>query len=259
MVSGDLRIEKDGPVATLVMDNPGKRNALTHKMWQQFRPVLAELEADDGVKVIVVRGAGTNFSAGADISAVEDILAGGAITAAEEALAACRKPTVAAIEGYCVGGGWQIAGACDLRLVSVTAIFGVTPAKLGIIYPLSGIQRLVAMVGPAAAKYLLFSADFVSAAEALRMGLVTHVLPAESLHEEVAVFAQHLGSRSQFSIQAQKDLIKAISAGGEGAEDLAERNAYWQREMTAGPDADIGIAAFLAKEKPRFKWLRPST
>ncbi len=262
--TGRLRIEQRGPVATLVMDNPAMRNAITAEMWQQFAELLARLEADDAVKVVVVRGAGTHFSAGADIASVQQILHnpatgqhdGGDITVAEDALARFRKPTVAAVDGYCVGGGWQIAGACDIRLASENAIFGITPAKIGIVYPLSGIRRLVQLAGPAAAKYLLFSGDFVNAVEALRLGLAMKVLRIDSFWEDVHLFALHLAGRSQFSIQSQKDLVNAISDGIPEV-DLAERNAYWQREMAASADPRIGVAAFLAKETPQFTWLRP--
>jgi len=263
--AGTLRVDLDGATATLTLDNPAMRNAVTEVMWQQFEAVLERLDANDAVKVLVVRGAGTHFSAGADISAVERILHdpatghndGGDITIAEEALARFRKPTIAAIDGYCVGGGWQIAGACDIRLASENAIFGITPARIGIVYPLSGIRRLVQLVGPATAKYLLFSGDFINAADGVRLGLATKMLGIATFWEDVAAFANHLGRRSQFSIQSQKDLINTISGGAPEA-DLAERNAYWQREMAAAEDPRLGIAAFLAKEAPQFSWLRPS-
>ena len=264
MSDGTLRIEREAAVATLVMDNPRMRNAITAGMWQQFAELLDQLDGDDAVKVVVVRGAGTHFSAGADISAVESILHdpvtgqrdGGDITVAEEALARFRKPTIAAIDGYCVGGGWQIAGACDIRLASENAIFGITPARIGIVYPLSGIRRLVQLVGPATAKYLLFSGDFITAVDAVRLGLATKMLGIAAFWEHTGAFANHLAQRSQFSIQSQKDLINAISNAVPEA-DLAERNSYWQREMATSADPRIGIAAFLAKETPQFTWLGP--
>ena len=241
------------------------RNALTQPMWRQVPALLAELAQDDTVKVLVVRGAGDHFSAGADIASVQAILyhrttgegGGGDITVAEEALAAFPKPSIAAIDGYCVGGGWQIAGACDLRLASERAIFGVTPAKIGIVYPLSGIKRLIQLVGPATTKYLLFTGDFVGAAEALQLGLATKVLPTQTFRDDVAAFAEHVAARSQLSVRAQKELINLIGQGDGDAAALDERNLYWQREMVAGEDAAIGVAAFLAKETPQFTWVRP--
>lgn len=263
--AGKLRVEQSGPVATLIMDNPAMRNAITADMWQQFEELLAQLDADDTVKVVVVRGAGSHFSAGADIASVQRILhdpatgqsSGGDITVAENALAHFRKPTIAAIDGYCVGGGWQIAGACDIRLASSRAVYGITPAKIGIVYPLSGIKRLVELAGPATAKYLLLSGDFVDADAALRLGLATKVLAVDSFWDEVTSFALHLSARSQFSAQGHKALVNAMSAGA-GDAAVAALSGYWQGQMAVSEDAAIGVAAFLAKETPQFTWLRPS-
>lgn len=259
---GSLRVEASGAVAVITIDNPAKRNAVTQAMWRQFGPILERLAADERVKVVVVRGAGRTFSAGADISALERILHdpstgqldGGDITRAEEAIAAFPKPTVAAIEGYCMGGAWQIAGACDIRLAAEGSVFGITPSKIGIVYPLSGIERLVRLVGPATAKYLLFSGDSVEAAHAARLGMVSRVIPDGQFWHEVHAFAERIASRSQFSVQAHKDLVDAISNGG----DVAGRSRFWQQEMASGPDAAIGIRAFLAKETPVFTWTGPA-
>lgn len=260
--TGRLRVEHSGPVATILLDNQSRRNAVTHEMWQQFIPLLRDLDQDETTKVVIVRGAGKHFSAGADISALREILHdpktglsdGGSVTEAEEALSAFRKPTIAAIDGYCMGGAWQIAGACDIRIASENAVFGITPAKIGIVYPLSGIKRLVRLVGPAAAKFLLFSGDFVSAEEAFRFGMVSRILGNQTYWEEIRQFAEHLASRSQFSTQAHKDLVNAIA---DGARDLPDRNNFWQQEMALGVDSGPGISAFLAKETPSFPWLRP--
>lgn len=262
--TGTLRVERQGHVAWLVVDNPSMRNAVTAHMWQQFPPLLTELEADDSVKVVVVRGAGEHFSAGADIASVQQILHnpatghrdGGDVSAAENALAHFRKPTIAAIDGYCVGGGWQIAGACDIRLASSRARYGITPGKIGIVYPLSGIKRLVELAGPAAAKYLLLSGDLVDAHEALRLGLATKVLDVEALWDDVHSFALHLAARSQFSAQGHKALVNALSSGVSAME-VERLSGYWQGQMAISDDPAIGVAAFLSKETPEFTWLRP--
>ncbi len=261
--AGTLRVQQDGPVATVLLENPGMRNAVTGEMWRQFKPVLARLDADSSVKVVVVRGAGADFSAGADIGALQQILLdpatghsdGGHISAAERALSEFRKPTIAAIDGYCVGGAWQIAGACDIRIASDAAVFGITPSKIGIVYPLSGIERLVRLVGPATAKFLLFSGDFVDAGSALSLGLVAKVVPQSEFWAEIDSFAHRMASRSQLSIQAMKDLVDAIAGG---AEDLAARSGFWQQEMAASGDFSAGVRAFLAKEIPEFGWLAPA-
>lgn len=262
--TGALRVEQSGPIATIIMDHRQRRNAMTSQMWQQFAPILDRLEVDDTVKVVVVRGAGDDFSAGADIGDLKAILHdpdtgrhdGGHVTVGENALARFSKPTIAAVDGYCVGGGWQIAGACDIRIASNRAIFGITPAKVGIIYPLSGIERLVQLAGPATAKYLLFSGDFISAQDAMALGLLARVVPGTDFWNEITSFARRLATRSQLSIQAMKDIVDVIAAGGTG---LAERNEAWQHEMAVSGDPEIGIAAFLAKQAPDFQWSAPAT
>lgn len=258
--AGTLTVQHHGPVATIHLDNQKMRNAITKEMWQQFEPVLESLDADPTVKVVVVRGAGEHFSAGADISGLREILLdqstgrhdGGHVSAAEQALAGFRKPTIAAIDGYCAGGAWQIAGACDIRMASDRAAFGITPAKIGIVYPLSGIQRLVRLVGPATAKFLLFSGDFIDAQESAALGLVTRVIPQDRFWPEIESFSQRLATRSQLSIHAMKDLVDAIASG---AGDVGARSEFWQLEMAASTEPGLGISAFLAKEKPVFSWI----
>lgn len=256
-----ITVEQTGPIATMILRHDLRRNVLTRTMWQQFAPLTADLEADESVKVIVVRGAGADFSAGADISDLHAILRdkksgmldGGYVSAAETALASCGKPTIAAIDGYCLGGAWQIAGACDVRIASDRATFGITPSRIGVVYPLSGIERLVELVGPATAKYLLFTGDFVNARTAQQLGMVVQVLPYQDFWSGVYQFAERLSRRSQFSVHAMKDLIDVIA---ERRPDLAGRNRFWQEQMTASADAKIGIEAFLAKESPAFTWTR---
>ena len=257
-----LRVSTGGAIATITLDTPGQRNAVTAGMWQQFGPILAGLAADAAVKVVVVRGAGGDFSAGADIRDLERILHdrtagdGGYVTAAENAIASFPKPTIAAIEGYCVGGGWEIAGACDIRIAAESSTFGVTPARIGIIYPLSGIERLVSIAGPAVARYLLFSGELVDATRAYELGLLTAVVTQQKFEDEVAALAATLASRSQLSIHAMKEIIGLIEAGGNG---LAAAGARWDRELAASDDAAIGVAAFVAGQRPEFTWTGPIT
>lgn len=251
--SGRLMIERSGPVATITIDHAGKRNALTAAMWSQFAPALAELADDPRVTVLVVRGAGTDFSAGADISDLDTILTGesdgGVMTDAEDALAAFPKPTIAAIDGYCVGGGWEIAGACDLRVCSDRSTFGITPSRLGIVYPRSGIERIVAIAGPAVAKHLLFSGELVTPQTALGWGLVTKALPVDGFWDAVNVFAALIASRSQYSIRAMKEIVDAIAAG---RGDVDATVARWL--ATPSEDRAIGVEAFLGKRPPEFTW-----
>jgi enoyl-CoA hydratase/carnithine racemase len=276
MSKGTLKVTRDGPVATVLLANPGRRNTLTAAMWRQFAVVLAPLEHDDSVKVVIIRGDGEDFSAGADISDLRAILHnpdnglhdGGDVTAGEEAIASFPKPVIAAVDGYCLGGAWQVAGACDFRLASDRAVFGITPAKIGIVYPLSGIKRLVRLAGPGAAKYLLFSGDFVPAEQALRLGLVERVIPQADFWTDVASFARRLAGRSQLSLHAMKELVDIIAAGdleaggleAEGLEagGLEAASHRWQQEMAVSSDPAIGVRAFLAKTEPVFTWTGPA-
>ncbi|MFD7836346.1 enoyl-CoA hydratase/isomerase family protein, partial [Streptomyces sp. NPDC059761] len=218
-----LHTVADG-VATVVISHPAKRNAMTAAMWRALPEVLDGLAADPAVRVLVLTGAGPTFCAGADISSLtgdEDPQA--LAVAAEEALAAFPKPTLAAIRGFCVGGGSQLAAACDLRFAEEGASFGVTPARLGIVYPASSTRRLAALVGPAVAKYLLFSAELIDAEHALRAGFLNELLPAGQLDKRVADFARVLTTRSQLTQAAAKEF----------ANGRTDRDAHWA-EQAAG-------------------------
>ena len=255
----ELRVDVDGAVATLTIDHAGRRNAVTGAMWDSFAPLLAELASDDTVAALVVRGAGSDFSAGADITDLQQILRdpaagdGGHVTAGETALANFPKPTIAAIDGYCVGGGWELAGACDIRIATDRSTFGITPARLGILYPLSGVQRLVQLVGPAVAKHLILSGELVDAETAARWGMVSRLLPADGFWEAIDAFVQTVVSRSRLTQQASKELIDLIASDDPG---LTERAAFWDAELAASDEPAIGAAAFLAREAPAFGWRR---
>ncbi|AYG79308.1 Enoyl-CoA-hydratase [Streptomyces hundungensis] len=235
-----------GGVATVVINHPAKRNAMTSAMWRALPPLLEALAADPDVRALVLTGAGETFCAGADISTLrepgEDPRA--LAVAAEEALAAFPKPTLAAVRGHCVGGGSQLAVACDLRFAQEGALFGVTPAKLGIVYPASSTRRLAALVGPATAKYLLFSGELIDSARALRTGLVDEVLPEGELDERVAAFTRVLVSRSRLTQAAAKEF----------ADGRTDRDAHWAEQERGAGDTAEGIAAFLERRTPRFIW-----
>ena len=250
----DARI--DGGIATVTIDNAGRRNSLTLEMWKRIPELMDELARNARVKVVVIRGAGSDFSSGADIRDLPTILRGdtdgGHVTAAENAIAAFPGPTLAAIDGFCVGGGWEIAGACDIRIASSRSTFGVTPARIGIIYPLSGIRRLVSIAGPAVAKMLLLSGDLIDAQRAFGFGLVTGVVDEDGFWDSVRAYSTELAARSQLSASAMKDIVNAIDERA----DVDARLAHWQRELASSGDAQIGAAAFLARAQPRFTWSR---
>ncbi|MFD4570863.1 enoyl-CoA hydratase/isomerase family protein [Streptomyces sp. NPDC058417] len=236
-------------VATVVLHHPAKRNAMTEAMWRGLPPLLEKLAADPGVRVLVLSGAGGTFCAGADISTLQGSAqeAQELAVRAEEALAAFPKPTLAAVKGHCVGGGAQLAAACDLRFAEEGAQFGVTPAKLGIVYPSSATRRLVGLVGPAAAKFLLFSGELIDAGRALRTGFVDEVLPAGELDARVEEFTRVLVARSQLTQAAAKEF----------ADGRTDRDAHWAAQARAAGDTAEGVAAFLERREPRFTWNLP--
>ncbi|WP_269858836.1 enoyl-CoA hydratase/isomerase family protein [Streptomyces sp. RPT161] len=239
--------------ATITISNPAKRNAMTPDMWRQLPELLDQLAADPSVRALVLTGAGGTFCAGADIEALRGQPDPGApAVVAEEALAAFPKPTIAAIRGFCVGGGCQLAAACDLRFAARGARFGVTPAKLGIVYPASSTRRLVGLVGPAAAKYLLFSAELIDGERALRTGLVDELLADGKLDARVAEFTGILAARSQLTQAAAKEFT-AMALGASGAADPG-RLAHWAEQARDSADRTEGVAAFLERRVPKFTW-----
>ncbi|MFI1971184.1 enoyl-CoA hydratase [Streptomyces cinnamoneus] len=248
-----LRLDIADATATIRIANPAKRNAMTAGMWRALPELLDRCAADPAVRVLVLTGEGQTFCAGADISTLGADSAESSrdlAVAAEEALAAFPKPTVAAVRGYCVGGGCQLAVACDLRFAAEDASFGITPAKLGIVYAASSTRRLVELVGPATAKYLLFSAELVDAGRALRTGLADEVWPAGELDKRVAEFARVLASRSQLTQAAAKEFAA-------GPADT-ERMAHWAAVARDSGDTAEGVAAFLERRAPRFGWTVPT-
>ncbi|MCW3839208.1 enoyl-CoA hydratase/isomerase family protein [Micromonospora yasonensis] len=253
MADAELTVTVAGPVATLLIHNPARRNALTPAMWRQLPMLLDGLAADPAVRAVVLTGADGTFCAGADLGDLDELLEAGdgsIAVMAEERLAAFAKPTVAAIRGACVGGGCQLAVACDLRLAAEDARFGVPPAKLGLVYPAPTTRRLARLVGPSAAKHLLFTSELVDAGRALRIGLVDEVLPADALAARVAAVTAAVAERSRLTVAAAKEIIDGR------ADD--ERIAWWHGQVRASGEAREGVAAVNERRPPRFSWTPPA-
>lgn len=251
-----LKLETTGPVAVLTIDRPEKRNAMSFEMWSALPDLLAKVEADDSVRALVIRGT-DHFSAGADITEFTTLRAdpagarryGAAVYAGERAIADLPKPTIAAITGVCVGGGCEIALACDLRIAADDARFGITPAKLGIVYNAMSTKRLVDVVGPAWASQILFTADLVDADTALRIGLVNELHPPAAVITRAQTLAETMSSRSQVSLQGAKTIITRITSGHSDEDDTV--HALYETSVTS-PDYAEGVQAFLEKRPPRF-------
>ncbi|MFC4854044.1 enoyl-CoA hydratase/isomerase family protein [Actinophytocola glycyrrhizae] len=248
-----LRLEIEDAVATLTIDRPAKRNAMSFEMWSAIPGLLDEVAADEAVAALVIRGT-DHFSAGADISEFATLRAdaagaqryGAAVAAGERAIAGLPKPTIAAITGVCVGGGCEIALACDLRVAARDARFGITPAKLGIVYNFTSTKQLVDVVGPAWARQILFTAEILDAGTALRIGLVNELTedPVARARELAATMA----TRAQVSVRGAKTIITRITEGGHEDDEV---RALYARSVRSADYAE-GVAAFLEKRPPRF-------
>lgn len=261
--AGTIRLSVEGGLGTIVIDNPAKRNALSRAMCLELIEAVGVLERTPAVKVIALTGVGQDFSAGVDISELREVLFDlghpeapfDHLTAADIALSSASKPTFALVQGICMGGAWQLASACDVILASNDSRLAITPAKLGIVYPRRGVERLVRMIGPDRAKYLLFTGDEVPAEVAERWGLFTEVIPTAEYQRRTAEVLQTVAQRSQYAIHTMKALIDAPAPKAASTPTLS---ADWQRawlESMHGQDFGIGQSAFLAGRQPQFTWV----
>jgi enoyl-CoA hydratase/carnithine racemase len=251
-MSQDLLLSVDGAVATLTINRPAKHNALTVAMWRELAAICAQLDADPGLRVLVVTGAGPSFCAGADISSLseDEAVLKSVVETAERALRNLAMPTIAKISGHCLGGGNQIAVACDLRVADSTASFGVPPARLGVIYPVGSTRALVELIGPAAAKRLIFTAQPIDAAQALRVGLVEQVVEPGQLDTAVAELVASMLPLAPMTQFAAKEVVNLIADGG----DADAAFARWLQRWRLSADGVEGPQAFLARRQPVFSW-----
>ena len=261
---GDLELVFDGAIARIRFNAPARRNALNRASWRALPEACAAIEARAEALVVIVDGAGGHFSAGADIAEFDAVYRDAestrdyvdAMQAALSALAALDRPTIAAIEGSAIGGGLAVTLSCDLRFVADDAHLAAPPAKLGLVYGPVETSRLVALIGPARAKDLLFSGHRVTPVEALAVGRVDRVVPAAELHGAVAAYAAELAGLSQRSIRGAKRMVEAIAAGLP-LDDAALRAEV--EDAALGEDFREGRAAFAAKRPPRFAFRGKST
>lgn len=254
-----VRLVTNPPVAEIILDRPERRNALSLAMWAALPGLIAEANANSAVKVLLLHGGGEGvFASGADISEFPVIYAtpdasrhsGETIARALAAIETSTKPVIAAIEGPCVGGGVSLAVAADLRIATSTASFGITPARLGLIYPPDDTLRLVRLVGPGTAKLLLFTGRILASAEALRMGLVDEIVDAPGILPAARALALEIAGQSQWSVRGAKQMIRGF---GDGLQPDAPESQRLFLEGFANPDFAEGVSAFLAKRRPEWK------
>jgi enoyl-CoA hydratase/carnithine racemase len=258
----ELLVTGRGAVQTLVLNRPAKRNAITLAMWKAFPEVLQELASDPELRVLVIRGAGEDaFAAGADISEFDEVRTGSAAgqysdvaDEADRVVAAFPRPTIAMIHGFCVGGGLELALACDLRFASRTARFGITAARLGIVYEFKSTRLLAGIVGLSHARDILFSGRLVGIDEARSMGLVNGlgniVCEPDMLERQTYEYADRLAKQAPLSQRAAKLMLRHLQ--GEGEMTQADMSALVERAYES-EDYREGVQAFLEKRAPRFQ------
>lgn len=264
MILGDgtIQVEYEHEVARIVVDRPSKRNALSLSMWHSIPMILREIRANPAILLVVIEGRGDEaFSAGADIEELENLSESrnaaleymDVIQAAETALGACELPTIASIRGFCVGGGLELAMACDLRFASDHSSFMAPPARLGIAYSLSSTRRLSLLVGESRAKEMLFSAREIDANEAFRIGLVNRVFTRATFADDLSMNIARMLRNSQLSIRNTKLILDVIRSGHEV--DTSEIRELRARGFTEIDFAE-GVDAFKTRRRANFKWGR---
>jgi enoyl-CoA hydratase len=253
-----ILVERDGQIVTVVLNRPEKLNALTKPMWQRLGEVFGELSADDTLRCVVIRGAGTkSFAPGNDISEfenersnVEQARAYGRIMHNTiDAIAACRHPVVAMIHGICVGGGLEIAGLADVRICGESSRFGVPIKNLGLVMAYGEMRALIDLAGRATALEILLEGRVFGAEEAKEKGLVTRVVPDDKVEEETLAAAARIAEGAPLVARWHKKFARR----------LADPRPLTEEEYDEGfacfgtQDFAVGYQAFLAKKKPDFK------
>jgi enoyl-CoA hydratase/carnithine racemase len=250
----------DGQVLHIRFNNPAKHNALSMDMWEAVPPLLARAEKDDNVRMVVFSGEGGKaFISGADISQFEDMRAAKeAVTRYEQMAEAAlqgifefSKPTVACIQGYCIGGGVNVAISCDMRIASSNSVFSIPASRLGLGYRFSAMKNLVQLVGPGFAKDIFFTGRRLDAAEALRIGLVNRVADVAGLDALLAEYTTAITTGAPLTIKAGKRIMQEVLAlDADFDADMCRRLIL---DCFESEDYAEGRKAFMEKRKPIFK------
>ncbi len=255
-----IRLDIAAPLAEIVLNKPERRNALSVDMWAAIPGLVAQANANPDVKLILLHGGAAGaFAAGADISEFETIYATGEaakasgqrIAGALDAIENSEKPVIAAIEGACVGGGVSLAMAADLRVAGAGAKFGVTPGKLGLVYPAGDTRRLLSAVGPGATKDILFTGRIFAAEEAKALGLIDRLVETGTALEAARTWAGEIAAISQWSVRATKRMIRGLQKGW--TEETPEAESLFLNGFS-NEDFKEGYKAFLEKRPSKFTY-----
>jgi len=255
---GGILLSREGDIATVTLDNPGKLNALDLAMWKRLGAAMRGLHRDASLRCVVIRGAGDQaFAAGADISEFGKTRSnsrdakkyGEQLEETMAALAGCRHPIVAMIHGACVGGGLEIVSQCDLRICGTSSRFGVPINRLGLVVGYGEMKGLIDLVGRAAAMEILLEGRILGAAEAKDMGLVNRVVPDDKVEEESTAAARRIAAGAPLVARWHKKFARRLAGGRPVTR--AERNEAYACYDTG--DFREGVKAFLTKRKPEFR------
>lgn len=258
-MADSILVDVIGPVATITLNRPEVRNAFNVGMWRALQHAVEEVSAKREVRAIVIKGAGDKaFAAGADVKEFDTERSNvpqsqrysHMLETALGSLAEAPQPVIAVIRGYCVGGGCELANACDIRIGADDARVGITPAKLGIILGFQEVRELVAVVGAGKAKEMLFTGRLMDAQEALRVGWLNHVVPVDELETFTNDFVQNLIQNAPLTIEAAKRAVNACLPGPDGHTVMQQIESYVRG--FAGRDYQEGVASFREKRKPVF-------
>ncbi|MGH7826113.1 MAG: enoyl-CoA hydratase-related protein [Candidatus Binatia bacterium] len=248
-------VERDGPVGIVTLNRPQQLNALSYGLVKDLSLAMLDLDQDDAVRVIIVTGGEKVFAAGADIKEMADL--GPFDNPVQERLAyrdqinQISKPVIAAVSGFALGGGCELAMSCDIIIAAETARFGQPEVNLGIIPGSGGTQRLTRTIGKYRAMEMILAGEFLSATDAERLGLVNRVVPVELLLEEARGLAKKIAAKPVLAVKAAKEaVLKSANAPlDEGLE--YERKSFYL--LLSSEDRKEGMRAFLEKRKPEFK------
>ncbi|WP_085522247.1 enoyl-CoA hydratase-related protein [Tuberibacillus sp. Marseille-P3662] len=253
-------LDKSNEVATIYINRSEKRNALSYEMWLKISELVEQCRVDPDIKVVIFRGVDrTAFSAGADISEFKTLRYSAegadkynrATLEAEKAIKQLTKPTIAMVQGYCVGGGCEISIACDFRFSDTNGRFGITPAKLGLVYNLPGTKNLMDLVGPAKTKDILYTGRLLEADEALSIGLIDRVYGPDDIEDKTYEYAYMICRNAQFAVRGSKVVInKALEGEVEDTDEIADLVL----DSFETDDYKEGVKSFLEKRKPNFQY-----
>jgi enoyl-CoA hydratase/carnithine racemase len=260
-----FRVEKQGFIRWLILNRPEKRNAMDEDFFRQLAEIFSNFDEDSDVRVVIVRGEGKGFSAGIDLGALAGLVRSTSVDAREQlrlfilqgqasftAVELCRKPVIAAIHGFCIGGGVDLSCACDIRFASRDAVFSIRETRMAMVADLGTLQRMPYIVGESWFRELALTGRDFTAEEALRTNFVTRLCDdPSSLHREAGKLASEIAARSPLAVQGVKDVIRFNRENGikAGLEYVAQKNAA----ILISEDLMEAVNAFTEKRAPQFK------